>query len=302
MSISSRERGRRLAFTLLELVVVVMILATIAGLVIPQISMFGRSSDMAADAKNVSDVANHVGLHFALQRRFPQGMDSLLADFDADGTPDGVYAPEWFDTSTSTWTAAGVNEANQGRGLPISGSGTPLVSDLELATIDNTGAPAGGGYARSFTRAGFDWVFDHDDADPNSNNSATVRRPPTGIFPNAPLQLARVRTTTTVTPATPPSLLAQRLLPSTGGIPPANTQLVALGFGRNVSAVGKTLVNSPIYPGCDGRYYGRYVAVFMLYLSGERATLVGVTDAGGRTSDITIQQFNESLPDGSRQP
>ena len=39
----------------------------------------------------------------------------------------------------------------------------------------------------------------------------------------------------------------------------------------------------------------------MVYASGERATLVGVSDAYGRTPDYTEQQFNESLPDGARQ-
>lgn len=49
--------------------------------------------------------------------------------------------------------------------------------------------------------------------------------------------------------------------------------LVALGIGQNSGMVGKTNANPPIYPDCDGSYYGRYVAVFKLYVSGERATL-----------------------------
>jgi hypothetical protein len=33
----------------------------------------------------------------------------------------------------------------------------------------------------------------------------------------------------------------------------------------------------------------------------ERPTLLGVSDCYGRTSDYTIQQFNQSLPNGARQ-
>jgi hypothetical protein len=39
----------------------------------------------------------------------------------------------------------------------------------------------------------------------------------------------------------------------------------------------------------------------MVFGNGKRANLVGVIDSYGRHADYTIQQFNESLPDGSRQ-
>jgi hypothetical protein len=68
-----------------------------------------------------------------------------------------------------------------------------------------------------------------------------------------------------------------------------------------VASISKTMSNPPIYPGADGKYYGRYVAVFRIFASGERAQLVGVIDSYGRTSDYTTQQFNESLPNGGRQ-
>ncbi len=68
------NRGARwLGFTLIELVVVLVIIATIAGFVIPQVSGLGRSSDMAASAKTQADLANNLQLFFVLQKRFPQG-------------------------------------------------------------------------------------------------------------------------------------------------------------------------------------------------------------------------------------
>jgi hypothetical protein len=55
-----------------------------------------------------------------------------------------------------------------------------------------------------------------------------------------------------------------------------------------------------VYPGCDGYYYGRYIVVLMVYNTGERASLAGVIDSYGRNLNYTIDQYNESLPNGAR--
>ncbi|MFO0802139.1 MAG: hypothetical protein U0791_03305 [Gemmataceae bacterium] len=141
--------------------------------------------------------------------------------------------------------------------------------------------------AASFARAGFDSVYDHSTAAGiNANNStagATAR-----LTSTSPFNVAEVTGTALVAKLVPNGL-------TTG------QRLVALGIGPRNAAISKTITNCPTYPGADGRYYGRYVAVFMIYANGERATLVGVIDSYGRHPDYTIPQFNESLPDGSRQ-
>ncbi len=71
------------AFTLIELLVVIVILAALAALIVPNIGMLGRSSDMAVSAKSQADIANNVQQFFVLQKRYPQGLDSLL---DTTGT------------------------------------------------------------------------------------------------------------------------------------------------------------------------------------------------------------------------
>lgn len=285
---SLTRRSRRIAFTLLELVVVIMILATLAGLVIPQVSMLGRSSDMAATSKNASDTANNLGLYFVLQKRFPQGMDTLLVN-DA-GTYE-IYRPEEQDGTPLT-SGSG---ATQVRGLPV--SGPSLYQNLvatNLATLDASAPPGADGYRRSLNRTGIDWFYDHDETVIDSNASGIVRRPVTGNLSNSDPEYW-------VAVVTPGSAVAQKLLPATNGVPPVNSVVVALGVGARSSHLGKTAMNAPIYPGCDGKYYGRYVAFFQLYISGERATLLGVTDSYGRSVDYGIQQFNQSLPDDSRQ-
>ncbi len=271
----SLPRGpRRCGFTLLELVVVLMIIATIAGFVLPQVASLGRTSDMAATAKTQADLANNLQMFFVLQKRFPQGMDSLITSGGA-----AIYSPMQADGTT-----AATLESNQATGLPI--SGPSLYADLTVGSLT-------GNYLRSFSRLGFDWVYDHDRTVTNSNNSATVAN-----LRSVPTSSSSTFSVAEITSGSP---VALKLMPGTSGILPTGSRLVALGIGPNNSAISKTIINCPVYPGCDGKYYGRYVAVFQLFDTGERGSLIGVVDSYGRAPDYTNQQYNESLPNGGRQ-
>lgn len=269
-----RKATGRQGFTLLELVIVIGILAALAALIVPQIGMIGRSTDMAASAKTQSDLANNVQLFFQLQKRYPQGLDSLL-------TSDGeIYGSDTTNGDTQT------------RGLPYNGAdGTRLQSQLTKATLDSSSAA----YLKSVTRSGFDWVYDHDTAAGlNSNNSGTIFR---GLIADANGTGNGAPSSVNVAEVTGSALLA-KLVPK--GLQ-SDERVVAFGFGPRNSAVSTTTTNCPTYPGCDGKYYARYILYFRIYASGERATLVGASDSYGRTPDYTQQQYNESLPNGSRQ-
>ncbi len=267
----------RRGFTLIELIVVLIIVATLAGLVLPNVSMLGRSSDMAASASSQRELANNLQMFFVLQKRYPQGFDSLLID-DGSGTPTELYGPLQADLST-----AASGESDQAAGLPI--SGPSLYADLEVTSIT-------GQYARSLTRSGLDWVYDHsvDTADGVATNNSGIHY--RELDRSNPIPMATVADS---------SGIAERLLPGTGGAIPTGSIIVAVGIGPNNTAIGKTMNIAPMYAGNDNRYYGRYVAFFQVFDSGERAVLLGVSDAYGRTPDYVIQQFNESLPNGSRQ-
>lgn len=287
-------RCRRAAFTLIELVVVLMIIAAVAGLVIPNVSMLGRTTDMATSAKTQADLANNIGTYFLLQKRYPLGMDSLLVDDDGDGTPDGVYLPQDLN-----------GDGAQDTGLPD--SGPHLDRDLEMVDLADDGnagsfnavtgfqpmpgSPDRTGFSRSFTRGGLEFVYDHDTSVPNANDSAKFTNPRAldRSIGGAGCWVAKVKDD---------AGLIQRIMPR--GVVDPDTILVALGIGPNNDMRSKTLSNPPIYPGCDGSYYGRYVAIFKVYANGERPTLVTVVDSYGRNPDYTQQQFTESLPDDSR--
>ncbi len=270
----SWQRKNRAGFTLIELVIVLVVIATLAGLAIPLVSMLVRSSNMAASASNQQELANNIELYFALQKRYPQGFDSLV---DGSGA---IYASDTTDSNTQSY------------GLPYAGAdGTRMQAQLTAGTLTNA---TGAEYLRSFTRSGFDWVNDHDTTVVNSNNSGVTFR---GLIANANNTGNTAPTSVNVAEVTGAALIA-KLLP--GGLP-ASSRLVALGIGGRNTAIGKTLTAAPVYPGADGKYYGRFIAVFQVFASGERAVLVGVVDPYGRTTDYTIQQFNESLPNGGRQ-
>jgi hypothetical protein len=194
-------------------------------------------------------------------------------------------------------------------GLPPSNPNLQSLLTLDASTIANAGVVQ---YARSFTRGGFEYVYDHQSWDPgtstgepNANNSGKIQRAVT----SGPITVARLLGTVGSEAASLNAdqlTLLRRLVPAefnAAGVytPESGTHLVAFGVGPNCRLVPTTMLNTPTYPGADGKYYGRYVAIVKLYASGERPTLVAVTDAYGRTSDYTIQQFNESLPNGARQ-
>ena len=139
---ANQSLGLRKGFTLIELLVVIVIIAALAALIVPNVGMFGRSTDMAVSAKSQADIANNVQQFFVLQKRYPQGMDSLL------------------DTTGALYSSDTTSGDTQTRGLPYGGAdGTRLQAQLtanSFAPITGTASISNPDYFRSLTRAGLD--------------------------------------------------------------------------------------------------------------------------------------------------
>lgn len=279
--LNARRKKDCRGLTLIELVLVLSILAAVAGLVIPQVANLGRTTDMAASAKTQADLASNLQLHFVQLKRMPQGMDSLLL---SDGTtPTGVFLPQDLD-----------GDGAQDTGLPDSGPHLDeQLAMVDLADIDGTN---GTQFRRSLSRTGFDWVYDHDENVLNANDSAIYQRDISSSSGD-PYLVAEIVPETAIANAIFPEDLDSN---GTGGDIPSNIRLVAVGVGPRCSLQGKTSLNAPIYPGNDSTYYGRYVAIFKVYSDGRRSQLAMTTDAYGRFPDYTIKQYNETLPEGGR--
>jgi prepilin-type N-terminal cleavage/methylation domain-containing protein len=295
------QTHRRSGFTLIEMVLVLIILATIAGLVISQISMLGRTADMAATAKNQQDIANQLGLYFVLQKRMPQNMDSLL-EGTGSAAPTGVLAVA--DRSGGT---TGVTELTQGWGFPLAGAqSTNLNPQLVMADLGAlvVGAAPATDYSRSFRRLGFDQVLDHLPWTANTSCNDSGRNVRALASGAGNCFVARVASLTNGDPAAsvPTNGIMRTIYPNLNGtLPTGVVAVVAVGIGQRSSLVPDTMLSAPVYPGCDGSYYGRYIAYYAVFSNGERAQLVGVSDSYGRFSNYSIKEFNESLPNNGRQ-
>lgn len=73
----SQTAVRRHGLTLMELLVVLVILATIAALIVPQFSNFLRRSNKASDATNMAELAKSLQLYQAQYYGYPNDLDTL---------------------------------------------------------------------------------------------------------------------------------------------------------------------------------------------------------------------------------
>jgi prepilin-type N-terminal cleavage/methylation domain-containing protein len=256
--------------TLLELVVVMAILAGLAGLLVPVMGNVLNQGRYANGATNSGELAKLLETYRAANGVYPIDMDSLLVSGGTGSAPTGLY------------TVANNSTTNVGvwNGPPMAGSG--------LYTM-GTPFTSHSGYWMSFSQAfgvqngsSLQYeVMDHDTSATDVSSSATQARTVTGATAD---QLAMVDTTDTN--------FVKALGFSTGTVT-SGVQLVAMGVGPRCSAVTRYAANTPLGTGQNAQYYGRFIAIFALYSGNGNppARLVKVLDPLGNTSDADISSF-----------
>ncbi len=255
----SSVRGLPAGMTLIEMVVVLAILAGLAGLVVPAMSFLKAQADDAAGATACADVMTNLEAYRTAVGHYPVRMDSLL---DADGALIG-----------SLWQHAVVMGSG---GTSTTVAGLPLY--LETGTIPSSGTSYSQSIGHSFgTDAS---VVDHNTSatDPSDSGDISTLRDLT-----AGSKAAVVKAD---------SALAQAIFP--GGVP-SNVTLVALGVGPNCSAVGTTLASAPRFGAMNADEYARFVAIYALYSNGTAAKLKGVLSPRGLTGDEMISSYKSAV-------
>ena len=76
------------AFTLVELVVVVLILGVLAAISIPRMSQGSESSRIRACQTNVDLLNSRIEVYYIENEKWPQNMNKLVKAYFPDGTPE----------------------------------------------------------------------------------------------------------------------------------------------------------------------------------------------------------------------
>jgi len=254
-------------FTLIELVVVLAILAALAGLIIPKVDFLRSSAETSSSASNMQDITSNLQLYRTAKARYPMHVDSLL---DSTGV---IYSGIWNHTAGVPPSALEVISADTLFGA--------MSHSLEYTSAV---APAISGFV----------VYDHDTASTNYSNSATIRRVIDGVA-GATSNVVAVRTTGTA------SVSFLKKLGYPDGVHPANTRLVCFGIGPNTKAIGTTMTSAPLSAGIGSvtpaTNYCRYIAVYEVNTSRNTTKLRGVLDPLLNNIDARLTGYYNNQPD-----
>ncbi len=279
----SRQQRRNSGFTLIELVVVVAVLAILAGLVLPKLDTYILKANKGVSASNISGVSRYIQTHRVLNNIYPDKMDSLL------------------DTSGAFWTTTGSSPTDptfkiglhpELTGGDTSGLPANTPQKLKLDTLPADGATSA--YGRSLNRMGITTVFDALDHVNNAIPGNKFDQPRSLDFTST-VKIATLNVTVdasgTLTGGDGDAQAIFTKIYGNGGKQPVGAKLVAFGFGPNNSAIGSTLQDVPFYPNLDQTaYYNRFVVFFEAYQDGSRASFKLAT---GADCDLMADEINE---------
>jgi prepilin-type N-terminal cleavage/methylation domain-containing protein len=83
------------AFTLVELVVVVLILGVLAAIAIPRISQGNESSRIRACQTNVDLLNSRIEVYYIENEKWPQNLNKLVKEYFPEGTPECPFGTNY---------------------------------------------------------------------------------------------------------------------------------------------------------------------------------------------------------------
>jgi prepilin-type N-terminal cleavage/methylation domain-containing protein len=266
MTALGRRTVHRKAYSLIELVVVLFILAIVAGLTVSIVGWLRRSADKGTASNTMGSLASNIELYRTSYGEYPSQFDSLIKSggstlYDGGGTDTGLH------------------------------------TDLRSTDGKLTTTTLADDDAKSLTKIGIKTVMDHvagSGAEGAPGNSGSASRPvATGGT------VATINTASGEGPAIIASIFPAK---DSGGNyigVPAGTKLVVLGFGPNCTSIGKTIMSPPSYSGVGdpSKIYDRYLCVFAVYANGNRAQLKGVIDSKGDFQAQELAEFWSTKPE-----
>jgi prepilin-type N-terminal cleavage/methylation domain-containing protein len=269
-SIEKKARQQRSGFTLIELVMVIMILAIVAGLAVPIVGWLRRSANYAAQSNTTASLASNFEFYRTTygNNGYPDRLDSLLKQ---DGTLIDYVDGGWGDLFVA---------------------GTIDGDEEECFNWLNTV------YDHTISPHAPDAAGDPQVLQGNPGNTAIYPRP---IADGSAVALVDVTDTDEgaelLTELYPDATDLGTNGPGTFTHNGETIKLVAFGIGQSNEAVGRTLQSAPIDPRVDNsKVYGRYAAIFATYpvRAGRRAQLKAIVNAKGRTTNNAVSEFWQS--------
>lgn len=275
MRSASRSDRRRAGFTLIELIIVLAVLASLAALVVPTLGFVKDQTDTSLAANGAQQALNNLETFKAATGRYPDRLDSLMDEtgnfyqpiYDISGGT-APYIGEVTGSSDFIWYFI-----QNGGGMS------------EVAVHDSTNVPG----ASSF--------------DPNKAGvSAPISSSPLNIVREGTSYTGkRAAILSTCFPNQDPTDVAA----GRATVPEGHT-LVLMGIGASNAAVGATMAQAPLAPtksAYDPDEYDRFIAVFDVTSGGPnfrgQMKLKAVLDPQFNVVARNIAAYQSSTPDDS---
>ena len=244
-----KQQMIRQGLTLIELVMVLVILAALAALVVPQIDYLRQTSDKATSSYVLEQLAENIGLYRTMTNKYPGKLDSLM---EGDGT-----------TNSSTPLSTLLMDGKVVAAVLTAGEleqmddmfGTVMHHDTSNAYRNFQGNS--GQHEIAVGDNGQESFLVITDKDIINSVYANASTNSSGTFPNmADVAAGDGVIALSAGPDNDPATISDN----------PTARLVVLGVGPSNSAVGSTMVTAPAYAAVDGRQnYNRFLVMFAIY-------------------------------------